>query len=203
MEVKKKIMEINRVVPHDTEAEKVVLGTIMTERNALNEVRDILSPSCFYDPFHRAMFEAISNIDGRGDRPDMIAVANEMMKIDPSTDMLRLSQVSTCMTFDIYQHAALLHDKEKRRRFIDIGEELISRAYSESDDIVDTLSDTEDKLKGLFQTSKDSVFTLREAIKEVSRQMALNASDDKQLTGTPTGFHEIDKRSGDYRDQIS
>ena len=103
-------MEINRVVPHDTEAEKVVLGTIMTERNALNEVRDILSPSCFYDPFHRAMFEAISNIDGRGDRPDMIAVANEMMKIDPSTDMLRLSQVSTCMTFDIYQHAALLHD---------------------------------------------------------------------------------------------
>lgn len=33
--------------------------------------------------------------------------------------------------------------------------------------------------------------------------MALNASDDKQLTGTPTGFHEIDKRSGDYRDQIS
>ena len=39
----------NRVMPHDTDAEKVVLGTIMSDRNALNEVREILSPNCFYD----------------------------------------------------------------------------------------------------------------------------------------------------------
>ena len=28
----------NKVLPHDIEAEKLVLGTIMSDRNALNEV---------------------------------------------------------------------------------------------------------------------------------------------------------------------
>lgn len=186
----------NRVMPNDIEAERLVLGTIMTERNALDEVRDILTPSCFYDPFNKSIYEAITRISDRGERADMVTVANELMKSSDKPDMFKLSQISSCLTFDIYQHAALLHDKEKRRRFIEIGNELISRAYSESDDIADTLTDTEEKLKSLFQSSSDSVFTLSDAIKEVSNQMSLNATDGKKMTGTPTGFNDIDKRSG-------
>lgn len=182
-------------MPHDIEAEKVVLGTIMTERNALSEVRDILIPDCFYNPFHKSVYEAILRIDGRGDRPDLIAVTNEMMK-SGGGDMYQLSVISSCFTFDVYQHAALLHDKEKRRRFIEIGNGLISRAFSESDDIVDTLSEAEDSLKNLFQTSKDSLSTIDEAIKGVSRQMEMNATGGRPLTGTPTGFPEIDGKSG-------
>ena len=71
----------NKLTPHNLEAEKVVIGTIMTERNALSEVRDILSPECFYNPFHRSIYETILKIDGRGERPDLIAVVNEMMKL--------------------------------------------------------------------------------------------------------------------------
>lgn len=185
----------NRVMPHDTDAEKVILGTIMTERNALSEIRDILTPECFYNSFHRSIYEAILEIDKRGDRPDLIAITNELMK-KGEVDVYQISVISTCHSFDVYQHAALLHDKEKRRRFIEIGSELISRAYSESDDIVDTLSDVEDKLKNLFQTSKDSLSTINDAIKSISHQMELNALDDKPLTGTPTGFSAIDGKSG-------
>ena len=185
----------NKLTPHNLEAEKVVIGTIMTERNALSEVRDILSPECFYNPFHRSIYETILKIDGRGERPDLIAVVNEMMKLG-KVDMHNLSLISQCNTFDLYQHAALLHDKEKRRRFIEIGSELISRAYSESDDIVDTLSEVEDKLKSLFQSSKNSIFTIKEAVNEVTKQMSLNASDSRPITGTPTGFYKIDERSG-------
>ncbi|WP_099465276.1 replicative DNA helicase [Parabacteroides provencensis] len=185
----------NKLTPHNLEAEKVVIGTIMTERNALSEVRDILSPECFYNPFHRSIYETILKIDKRGDRPDLISVTNEMTK-SGDVDVYNLSLISQCYTFDIYQHAALLHDKEKRRKFIEIGSELISKAYSESDDIVDTLSEIEDKLKSLFQSSKDSIFTIKEAVNEVTKQMSLNASDNRPLTGTPTGFSKIDERSG-------
>lgn len=185
----------NKPMPHSIEAERVVLGSIMTERNALSEIRDILTPECFYNSFHRSIYEAILEIDKRGDRPDLIAITNELMK-KGEVDVYQISVISTCHSFDVYQHAALLHDKEKRRRFIEIGSELISRAYSESDDIVDTLSDVEDKLKNLFQTSKDSLSTINDAIKNISHQMELNASDDKPLTGTPTGFSAIDGKSG-------
>lgn len=185
----------NKLIPHSLEAEKVVLGTIMTERNTLSEIRDILSPECFYNSFHRSIYEAIIEIDKRGDRPDLISVTNELTK-KGEVNVYELSVISSCLSFDVYQHAALLHDKEKRRRFIEIGNRLITRAFSESDDIVDTLSEAEDKLKNLFLTSKDSLSTINDAIKGISKQMEMNASDNKLLTGTPTGFAEIDGKSG-------
>lgn len=186
----------NKVLPHDIEAEKLVLGTIMSDRNALNEVRDILTPDCFYDKYNREIYLAITQIDSRGESPDMIMVVNEMKKTNVNVDPFIISQIGSCYTSDVYQHAAILHDKEKRRRFISISILMQNRAYSESEDIVDILSEAEDGLKGMFQTSKDSIYTIKDAIKEVSKQMSLNASDSKQLTGTPTGFSKIDNRSG-------
>lgn len=189
-------MEPDKLLPHEPQAERLVLGTIMTERNALNEVRDILSPECFYDKLHRAVYEAITAIDARGESPDLVTVANEMRKQSDTVDFYTLSKISECYTNDIYQHAAILHDKEKRRRFIEIGTIMQQKAYSESEDIVDILTEAEDSLKGLFQSSQDNVATLREAIKGVTEQMSMNASDNKPLTGTPTGFSKIDDRSG-------
>ena len=186
----------DKLLPSEPQAEKLVLGTIMTERNALNEVRDILSTECFYDKMNRAVYEAITAIDARGESPDLVTVANEMRKQSDTVDFYTLSQIGTCYTNDIYQHAAILHDKEKRRRFIEIGMLMQQRAYSEENDIVDILTEAEESLKGLFQSSKDNIATLNQAIREVNEQMSRNASDDRPLTGTPTGFSKIDGRSG-------
>ena len=189
-------MEPDKLLPSEPQAERLVLGTIMTERNALNEVRDILSPDCFYDKLNRAVYEAITAIDARGESPDLVTVANEMRKQSDTVDFYTLSQIGSCYTNDIYQHAAILHDKEKRRRFIEIGTIMQQKAYSESEDIVDILTEAEESLKGLFQSSKDNIATLNQAIREVNEQMSRNASDDRPLTGTPTGFSKIDGRSG-------
>ena len=189
-------MEPDKLLPNEPQAEKLVLGTIMTERNALNEVRELLAPECFYDKFNRELFEAILAIDARGESPDIVTVANEMRKRMDVVDFFAISQIGSCYTNDIYQHAAILHDKEKRRRFIEIGTAMSLKAYSESEDIVDILTEAEDSLKGLLQSSKDNVATLREAIKGVTDQMSLNAADNRPLTGTPTGFSKIDDRSG-------
>ena len=189
-------MEPDRPLPSEPNAERLVLGTIMTERRAIDEVRDLLTADCFYEPLNRRIFEAITAIDARGDSPDMVTVANEMRKGDEPVDFYELSVIAGCHTADIYQHAAILHDKEKRRRLIEIGTLMRQRAYAESDDIVDILADAEDSLKGLFQSAKDNIATLREAIKGVTEQMSLNATDSRPLTGTPTGFSRIDERSG-------
>ena len=99
----------DKLLPNEPQAEKLVLGTIMTERNALNEVRDILSPECFYDKLNRAVYEAITAIDARGESPDLVTVANEMRKQSDTVDFYTLSQIGSCYTNDIYQHAAILH----------------------------------------------------------------------------------------------
>ena len=109
-------MEPDRPLPSEPNAERLVLGTIMTERRAIDEVRDLLTADCFYEPLNRRIFEAITAIDARGDSPDMVTVANEMRKGDEPVDFYELSVIAGCHTADIYQHAAILHDKEKSHR---------------------------------------------------------------------------------------
>ena len=101
-------MEPDKTMPHEPEAERLVLGTIMTDRNALNEVRELLTPECFYDKLNREIYEAIISIDARGESPDMVTVANEMRKRMDVVDFFAISQIGSCYTNDIYQHAAIL-----------------------------------------------------------------------------------------------
>ena len=45
-------MEVN-IQLRDEDAEKLVLGTIISRRDALEEVRELLSNECFYNSFHQ------------------------------------------------------------------------------------------------------------------------------------------------------
>lgn len=189
-------MGLDRTLPHEPAAERLVLGTIMANRRALDEVREILTPDCFYDAFNRDIFRAILDIDSKGESPDLVMVCNEMRKHDPGVDFFKITEIAGCYTDDIYQHAAILHDKEKRRRFIEIGMELQNKAFSETDDITDILSVTQEKLEGLFQTSREHICTLDDSIKNVIKQIEVNFSGEKPLTGTPTGFRKLDSMGG-------
>lgn len=189
-------MKKDQILPHDLDVERLVLGTLMTERNALSEVREILNEDCFYDNFHRDIFKSILSITNRGERPDLVSVANELRKNSTEVDLYRLSCISENITFDIYQHAALLHDKEKRRRFWEIGQYLTQNAFSETEDIVDVLAEANDMLAGVLPSSVSSVSTMPDAIKGVYNQIEKNCLNTAELTGRPTGLYEYDKKSG-------
>lgn len=184
-----------RTLPRSIDSERLVLGTIMMEKGALSEIRDLLTDKSFYNEFHREIFRSIKSIETRGDRPDMVSVSDELRK-KGDFDMIQFLEIAQSFTFDLYQHAAIIHDKEKRRRFYEIGQYLISNAYLESEDIVDVLSKANDMLTNIFESSAGNVSSISDAIKGVYKQIEKNASNDSILTGTPTGFHEFDRKSG-------
>ena len=72
-------------MPQSIDSEKLVLGTLMTDRNALNEVRELLTPNTFYDKFHGQIYKAILDIADKGNRPDMIIVKNKLVSIHAPT----------------------------------------------------------------------------------------------------------------------
>lgn len=54
----------------NTDAEQSVLGAIMLNRAALDEVRDILEPGDFYRPAHSTLYETALDLAGRGEPVD-------------------------------------------------------------------------------------------------------------------------------------
>lgn len=188
-------MEVN-VQLRDEDAERIVLGTIITERNALEEVRELLSEESFYYPFHRQIYKAILQVASSGDRPDMITVKNRLVANGVKFDLVEYMKITSNCTFDLYQYAARLHDLNIRRKFYVIGQYLVSNSYSEAEDILDVTNSVSDELASLFKSSSTTVSSIDDGLQDIYSLINENLSGNKPLTGTPTGFEKIDSKSG-------
>ena len=188
-------MEVN-VQLRDEDAEKLVLGTIITERNALEEVRELLSEESFYNPFHKQVYKAILQISSLGERSDIITVKNRLVANGVKFAIIEYMKIASNCTFDLYQYAARLHDLAIRRKFYTIGQYLISNSYSEAEDILDVTNSVSDELASLFKSTSTTVTTINDGLESVYGMINENLSGNKPLTGTPTGFERIDSKSG-------
>lgn len=188
-------MEVN-VQLRDEDAERVVLGTIITVRNAFEEVRELLSEEAFYNPFHKQIYKAVLQLSSSGERPDMITVKSKLSANGIEFDLVEYMKISSCLTFDLYQHAARLNDLAIRRKFYVIGQYLVSNSYSEAEDILDVTNCVSDELASLFKSSSTTVTTINDGLESVYNMINDNLSGNKPLTGTPTGFEKIDAKSG-------
>lgn len=188
-------METN-IQLRDEEAEKIVLGTIIAERDAIEKVRELLSEGCFYNYFHAEVYKAIIQITSSGDRADLISVRSKLLANGIKVDMLEYMKIVECHTFDLYQHAARLQDLYIRRRFYSIGQYLVSNSYTESEDIDDITKKVNDDLASLFKSSSTTISTINDGLESVYNMINENLSGNKPMTGTPTGFDKIDSKSG-------
>lgn len=188
-------MEIN-VQLRDEDSEKIVLGTIITERNALEEVRELLSKDSFYNPFHLQIYEAILQVASSGSRPDVVAVKNKLIANGVKFDLMEYMRIASNCTFDLYQYAARLHDLAIRRKFWDIGQYLVSNSYSEAEDILDVSNSVSNELASLFKSSSTTISTINDGLESVYGMINDNLLGNRQLTGIPTGFEKIDSKSG-------
>ncbi len=188
-------MEVN-VQLRDEDSEKLVLGTIITERDALEEVRELLSEESFYNSFHKQVYKAILQVSSSGERPDIITVKNKLVANGVNFSIVEYMKIASNCTFDLHQYAARLHDLAIRRKFYTIGQYLISNSYSEAEDILDVTNSVSDELASLFKSTSTTVTTINEGLENVYGMINDNLSGNKPLTGTPTGFEKIDSKSG-------
>ena len=187
---------MDKTLPNNEEAERMVLATVMREKNALAEIRDMLPVDAFYYENHREIYRAVLSVADRGDFPDIIAVMNELQKKGSKIKPYELTSISGNYTPYIQQNAAIVFDKYKRRQFFEIGCYLQSNCFSEEYDIADVFTEAKEKMDGIFSETDNSVSTMQDAIQGVYDNINRNMSGATGLTGCPTGFGEFDRRSG-------
>lgn len=180
--------------PYSEETEKIVLGTLMSHRGALDEIKEITTIDSFYDNFHRLIFDAILALDKKGLRYDVPSVMDYLRGKIPANDLWRVVEVGNNECFDIQQHAASLFDWSVRRKFYAVGQYLISQMYT-NEDVLDVTEEAVKRLQGCFDNNSAGISSLSDAINEVYDIINKNLSS-QGLSGTPVGFKEIDRFGG-------
>ena len=65
-------MDIGKIPPHDLEAEQAVIGSMLTDKDAVMRAIELLDLESFYRDDNKAVFEAISNLYARSEPVDLI-----------------------------------------------------------------------------------------------------------------------------------
>src|SRR5690606_19824104 len=70
----------DRTPPQDIAAEQSVLGGMLLSKDAIADVVEILRGHHFYRPAHEAIYDAVLDLYGRGERADPVTVSAELQK---------------------------------------------------------------------------------------------------------------------------
>lgn len=180
---------------YDKDCELCVLGTLLSERDAIHQVRELLTPKCFYIDFHSEVYCAILSIVDRGERADIISIMPELKKRNIEFKPYDIVVVGHNHTFDLVQHACRLNELEKRRSLYEMGQYLVTNGSNESEDIEDVVQSANDKLSSIFGGLENHVKTASDYMTEVYQRVNDNLNC-VFIPGTPTGFNAIDEKGG-------
>jgi replicative DNA helicase len=188
-----------RIPPQATDLEEVVLGALMLEKDAVNEVIDILSPEAFYLDKHQKIFAAIKALFGKSEPIDILTVTNELKQrgdLEMVGGAYYISKLTNRVVSaaNIEYHARIIMQKHIQRQLILLSSEMIHDAFEDTSDVFDLLDKAESNLfhisENNLRRSYDSMQDLvSKAIKEI--QSAKNADD--KLRGVPSGYTELDR----------
>ena len=201
---KKETLDLSNMVygklpPQAIELEVAVLGAIMLEKNAFDQVSEILKVETFYNNNHQVLYECFCSMAGRNLVIDELSVCQELLKLGKLQDLGGVYAIAeftknVVTTAALVQHAYMLKEKYMKRMQIKIGGELVNSGYSDEDDVFDTQEAAE---AGLFALSNNNITKGFEHIpdsvaKAISRIDELRYKSD-DISGVTSGYPSLDK----------
>ncbi|MCF0190093.1 MAG: replicative DNA helicase [Marinilabiliaceae bacterium] len=187
-----------KMPPQSIEFEEAVLGALMLQRDAFQDVVEILQPQHFYLDKHQRIYTAMQRLNTRMEPTDMLMVYNELTKMGElelaggHSYLVKLTQHGPSAV-NIVFHANIIFQKYVQRALIHLGTTMQSGGYDDSKDVEDLLEEAE---SGLFEISQNSikkeVVPVSSVIGEAIRQMEEAAKRKDGLSGIPSGFTGID-----------
>lgn len=190
---------MQRLPPQNLEAEVSVLGGILLENEALNQVLEILQIGDFYREAHRKIFSAMVQLYERNEPVDLITLAEILKKKDEleavgGLEYLNQLVNSVPTAANISYYANIIKEKSLLRKLIQRATEIINEGYGDSGDI-DEFLDRAERL--IFEISEDRVrpsfYSLKDILKTSFKTIEKLYEKRQIITGVPTGFTKLDE----------
>ncbi len=194
-----------RVVPHDLEAERAVLGALILHHDAWPDVADKLTASAFFRDAHRAIWRAMGSLAERRSSFDLVPLVAElrgMRMLDLVGGPVYLTTLTDGVprATNIAHYAAVVEQCAIRRRMIDAAQALITDAYGpNTDTAADLLDKAQRNLLTLSTRATESTFADG---RELARGMLADLEARAAQGGTgglATGWRDLDDLTGGLR----
>lgn len=197
---------VSQQIPHDSEAEKAVLGAVFLDPAVISDLSDTLGPDDFYERANRIVFNAMLNLDERNEKVDVITIQDELNKNNQLEDIGGLAYVSelavtTPTSAHVSYYAQIIKRKSLLRHLIATSQGIIQTAMQENDDVTDILDQAESAIMSVSQENTTGGFReIKNVLADAVQQIETASNNDSMVTGLPTGFSELDRMTTGFHD---
>jgi replicative DNA helicase len=197
--------DVGKLPPQAPDLEEAVLGAIMLEKNAMDEIADLIKPDVFYVDAHSRIFNACYYLYKKRLPIDLLTVVNrlkETAELEIVGGAYYVSKLTNrvASSANLPFHARIVFQKYMQRKVIEICTISIRDAFEDTIDVIDTIDTLETDIASLNQSA--SVGKKFMQVKDVWPEMRERNTTllmNEGISGVRTGHNELDNVTGGWQ----
>lgn len=197
-------MELGKVPPHDIEAEQAIIGSMLTDRDAVISAIESLKSNDFYREDNKTIYEAILNLYNRSEPIDIITVRAElesMGKLENVGGLEYLAELPDKVptTANASKYIKIVEEKSALRKLIKTANEIIELGYDPTEEVDDIMEGAEKKIFNIMQDKEQKGYSpLKDVLVESFTKLEELYNRKQHITGVPSGFTDLDYRTAGF-----
>ena len=191
-------MELGKIPPHDIEAEQAVIGSMLTDQDAVMTAVERLKSDSFYREDNKLI---IVNLYNRSEPIDLITVKDELTSMGNFEKVGGFQYLATLpdkvpTTANVQKYVNIVDEKATLRKLIKTANEIIDLGYNPTEDVEDIMAGAEKKIFDIIQNKNQKSYSpIKDVLIESFTKLEELYNQKSVVTGIPTGFIELDYKT--------
>ena len=194
-------MELGKIPPNDIDAEQAVIGSMLTDKDAVMAAVEVLKQEDFYREDNASIYEAILNLYNRAEPIDIITVKNELVSMDKFEKIGGLEYLASLpdkvpTTANVQKYIKIVEEKSTLRKLIKTANEIIELGYNPTEEVETIMDGAEKKIFDIIQGKNQKGYVpIKDVLVESFTKLEELYNRKQHITGVPTGFSELDYKT--------
>ena len=186
-------------MPSSISAERALLGSILYDPNAINEIAGNITAEDFYVQEHRQIYLAMRELFDASMEIDPVTLIDTLVhkgvyEKAGGEDYVRSLLDATPSAMNIADYARIVKEESTRRRVIETCREITDLTYGEREGVAQVLDLAQSRFTEIAQGRDSRSFRhISDVLRDFLENLHLLQEDKDAAIGTPTGFSGVDK----------
>lgn len=197
---------LNRVQPHNKEAEEALLGGIFHQPSIGDIIFDQLAATDFYFNPHRLIYGAVVSLVEDKTPVDIITLGEELKRrghLQEVGGMTYLSELfdKSFTAVGMEEYAKIIRQKAILRNLINAALLTMNRCYESGEPVEEILDSAEQAILAAGQKNNHngSASSFRDVASKVTALLQKLYENKSEITGVPSGFFDLDKMTSGFQ----
>ncbi len=191
-----------KVPPHSIQAEQSVIGGLMLDNSAWDQIADVVSEEDFYRREHRLIFRSVESLAEKNQPYDVVTLSEELERFGQLKEAGGLAYLGslakdTPSAANIKAYAGIVREHSVMRQLIHVGTDIANSGFQpEGRDSTQLLDEAEQRVFQIAEQGsrgKGGFVGIKSLLTKAVDKIETLFEQDDPITGLSTGFTDLDK----------